>query len=245
MNIAGKTALVTGAASGIGRASALALAQAGASVLVVDIDTAGGAETVRLIEADGGRAAFAAADVSSSAGIRTMFLQVKEIFGGVDIVHNNAGIVAGANPGWPETSLERISMVVATNLAGVIMGTRAAIDAMLLRGGVIVNTSAISALIPMPTEPVYAATKAGVVVFTQSCKPLKESHNIRVNAVLPPVTDTPILAKSGDGVKPANWLSSYIALTGPPIPPRRVAEVVLEVVRDDSLAGETCQVNIS
>ena len=243
MKISGKVALVTGAASGIGRACAQALADAGAAVLVVDIDTAGGGETVRMIEATGGRAVFAESDVSTVAGIRAMFRAVEQAFGGVDIVHNNAAIMGGSTPAWPETSLERISRIVATNLAGVMMGTRAAIDAMRPRGGgVVINTSGAGALLPFPPEPVYGATKAGIVLFTQSCKPLQASHNIRVNCVIPPTVETPILAKTGDGTTPAGWLTDYIAVVGPPLPPSRIAEVVLDLVQDDSLAGEVREV---
>src|SRR5688572_26901747 len=130
MEISGRVALVTGAASGIGRASAHALAAAGAAVVVVDVDAAGGAETVRLIEEAGGRAIFVEADVASPSGIRAMYLAAERAFGGVDIVHNNAGLVSGGVPGWPETPLERIAEVVTTNLGGVIMGTRAAVDAL-------------------------------------------------------------------------------------------------------------------
>src|SRR5262245_32711531 len=107
MNIKGKVALVTGAGSGMGRATAQALAAEGAAVLVVDIDADGGADTVRLIKDAGGAATFFKADVSTPAGVRGMFDAVETIYGGVDIVHNNAGIPCGA-PDWPEVSLERI-----------------------------------------------------------------------------------------------------------------------------------------
>ena len=245
MNITGKVALVTGAASGIGRATAQALAQAGAAVLVVDIDAAGGAETVRTIEAGGGRAALAEADVSTPAGIRSMFAAAHRHFGGVDIVHNNAGIVGGANPAWPETSLERISQIIATNLAGVIMGTQAAIDAFRTRGGgVVINSASSTALVPFPYEPVYVATKAGIVLFTQSCKTLKETHNVRVNAILPTFVDTPIFLKAGDGINRAPWAAAAIRLMGPPVPPSAAAAVVLEIVRDESLAGEARQISV-
>ena len=223
MNIAGKVALVTGAASGIGRATAQALAQAGASVLVVDIDASGGAETVRAIEASGGCAALAEADVSTPAGIRAMFAAAHQRFGGVDIVHNNAGIVGGANPPWPETSLERISQMVATNLAGVMMGTRAAIEAFRPRGGgVVINSASVAALVPFPFEPIYVATKAGIVLFTQSCKTLKETHNVRVNAIMPTFVDTPIWLKTGDGVRRAPWAAAITQL-GAAVPPSAAA----------------------
>jgi len=247
VNIAGKIALVTGAASGIGRASAQAFARSDASVVVVDIDTPGGEETVRAIEAEGGRATFVEADVSSPEGIRQMYATAVNVYGGVDIVHNSAAIVAGENPPWPETPLEKIAQLVATNLAGTIMSTRAAIDIMRPRGGgVIINTGSVNALTPAPYEPVYTATKAAIHLFTQSCKPLKETHNVRVNVVLAgiPLVDTPILAKTGDGTVPAAWVSMFEAMTVPRIPPSQFVELVLEVVRDDSLAGEVRQLAV-
>lgn len=238
MDIVGKVAIVTGAASGIGRASAVALAAAGAAVVVADVDATGGEETVRLIETSGGCAIFVGADVGSPAGIRAMFAAAEERFGGADIVHNNAALVSGGQPGWPGTSLERISQVVATNLGGVVMGTRAAVDALGKRGGgVVVNTGAVAALAPTPIDPPYVATKAGVLLFTQSCRALKESHNIRVNTIMVPFVKTPLHAKLGDGTTPPDWLraaQSSMEL----LEPEEVAAVVLELVRDDALAGE-------
>ena len=95
MDLAGKVALVTGAGSGIGRATALRLARDGAAVVVVDVDEDGGRETVREIEAAGGRAAFVRADVTSEADARAMVAFAEETFGGLDILHNNAGIGTG------------------------------------------------------------------------------------------------------------------------------------------------------
>lgn len=237
MEIAGKIALVTGAASGIGRATALALAHAGAAVVVGDLDEVGGAETVRQIAAAGGRAAFVRGDVATPDGVRALFAAAEQQFGGLDIVHNNAGIVSGSTPPWPETPLERIALLTSVNLAGVEMGTRAALDAFAKRGGgVVVNTASTAALGPMAMDPMYAASKAGVVLFTQSCKSLKDTHNVRVNAVLPGMVDTPIIQKTGDGQTPATWLRVNPARM---LRPEQIAAAVLDFVRDDTLAGET------
>jgi 3-oxoacyl-[acyl-carrier protein] reductase len=236
MDIDGKVALVTGAASGIGRACARALAAAGARVVVADVDGDGGAETVRLIEDGGGSARFVEADVAEPAGIRALFAAADELFGGVDIVHNNAGIVSG-EPIWPEMPLERLKLIVDVNLAAVCMGTQAGITALRPRGGgAIVNTASIAALRPMPSDPVYGATKAGVVQLTQSCAPLAQ-EGIRVNAVLPGITDTPILAKTGDGSRPAAWLEPVLPKVRM-VRPEEIAAVVIELVADDGLAGE-------
>jgi 3-oxoacyl-[acyl-carrier protein] reductase len=236
MEIDGKVALVTGAASGIGRACARALAAEGARVVVADLDVEGGAETVRLVEEGGGLAQLVEADVAEPAGIRTMFAAADELFGGVDIVHNNAGVVSG-EPMWPDMALERMKLMVDVNLAAVCMGTQAGIAALRRRGGgAIVNTASIAALRPMPADPVYGATKAGVVQLTQSCAVLAQ-EGIRVNAVLPGITDTPILAKTGDGSRPAAWLEPVLAKVQA-VRPEEIAAAVVELASDDGLAGE-------
>jgi NAD(P)-dependent dehydrogenase (short-subunit alcohol dehydrogenase family) len=239
MNTKGKVALITGAGSGMGRATAQALAAEGASVLVVDIDPEGGEETARLIKEAGGNATFFKADVSTPAGIRSMFDAVESTYGGVDIVHNNAGIPSGA-PDWPEVSLERICQVVAINTSGVMMGTQAAVHAMRKRGGgVVINTASIAALGPSQNEPVYNGSKAAVLMFTQSCARLKETENVRVNAVLPAMVATKFQANTGDGKTPAAWLIPAMERIGDSIlPPEAIAKVVLEFIHDDSLAGE-------
>lgn len=238
MEISGSVAIVTGAASGIGRATAVALGREGAAVIVADIDAPGGAETVRLITAGGGRATFVAADVAAPDGIRELFDSAERIYGGVDIVHNNAGIMTGGAPNWPDCELEKVALVVNVNVAGVIMGTREAVARMRKRGGgVVVNTASIAALAPMPMDPIYAATKAAVVLFTQGCAMLAKTENVRVNAVLPGMVETPIIAKTGDGTIPAAWLGPAIAATKM-LQPEDIAAAVLDYIRDDSKAGD-------
>jgi 3-oxoacyl-[acyl-carrier protein] reductase len=237
VDLAGKTALVTGAGSGIGRATARALAAAGVQVVVGDLDDVGGTETARLIDEHGGVATFVQADVASPHGIRTLFDAAHRLFGGVDIVHNNAGLVSG-EPLWPGIGLDRIKLMVDVNLAAVCMGTAAGIEALRARGGgAIVNTASVAGLRPAPADPVYGATKAAVLHFTQSCAGLA-SEGIRVNAVVPGPTETPILAKTGDGTKPAAWLQPWLANIRLR-QPEEIAAVVLDLVRDDTCAGET------
>ena len=241
MEIEGKVALVTGAATGIGRASALALAGRGAGVVVVaDVDEAGGAETARLVTEAGSSGWFVPTDVADAASLVALYAAIAER-GGIDIVHNNAGLVSG-DPPWPGTPLAMIERVVGVNVAGTFMGTRLAIDALTQRGGgAIVNTASVAGLSPMPTDAVYAATKAAVISFTQSCAELAKSHGIRVNAVLPGIVNTSMLAKTGDGHTPAAWLAPMLPLLEI-IEPSAVAEVVVSLIEDDTQTGATVPV---
>jgi NAD(P)-dependent dehydrogenase (short-subunit alcohol dehydrogenase family) len=244
MEIAGKVALVTGAATGIGRATALALGSEGASLVCVDLDEQRGLETVALVEQAGTPAIFVRADVSKPDDVRAMFEAAIATFGGVDIVHNNAGLICG-EPIWPETPLEKIAAVIAVNLGGVAMGTQQGIAVLRRRGGgVIVNTASVAALAPMPTDPVYSATKVAVVRIVESCAGLA-AEGIRVNAILPGMVDTEMTMKhTGDGTRPAKWLEPLISPERM-LQPEAIARAVLDLVRDDEAVGEARVVSAS
>jgi 3-oxoacyl-[acyl-carrier protein] reductase len=238
MDIAGKVALVTGAGTGIGRATALALAARGASVVVADVRHDAASDTASAIHAAGGVAVVAVADVSRADDVRSMFAVADGAFGGVDIVHNNAGLISG-EPLWPDTPLERIGAVIAVNLGGVAMGTAAGIVALRRRGGgVIVNTASVAGLRPMPTDPVYSATKAGVIRIVESCADLA-AEGIRVNAVLPGMVDTDMTMKhTGDGTRPAAWLQPIIDSTVM-LTPDDIANAVIELIEDDTAVAQS------
>jgi 15-hydroxyprostaglandin dehydrogenase (NAD) len=237
MEIQGKTAVVTGGGSGIGRTTALTLAAKGANVVVADIDDATAKETVTLLRDAGGIAEAVTVDVTDVDQVEAMFDATEAAFGGVDILHNNAGIVCG-QPLWPETSAARLLQQLSVNLGAVIIGTRLAVDRMGPRGGgVIVNTGSVASLLPMPDEPVYSASKAGVLMFTRACAGLYGSHRIRVNAVLPGLVETPLLDKSGDGSTRAEWTQIAQAIM-PLLQPEEVAAAVVEFVENDDLAGD-------
>lgn len=239
MELTGTVALITGAGSGIGRASALSFAGAGcAAVVIGDVDVAAGEATAALVERAGARAAFLPVDVSDQASLTAFFEAAETRFGGLDVVHNNAGLVSG-NPPWPDTPIERIHQLVNVNVFGTFAGTRLAIDALRRRGGgAIVNTASVAGLAPMATDAVYAATKAAVILFTQSCAEVAKSDGIRVNAVLPGIVDTSMVAKTGDGERPADWLTPMLGMLHL-LDPRTVAEAVIGLIRDDARAGET------
>jgi NAD(P)-dependent dehydrogenase (short-subunit alcohol dehydrogenase family) len=236
MDIDGKIAVVTGGGSGIGRATVLALAAAGATVVVADVDEAGANETVGLVADAGGRAWFFRTDVSEARSLEALFAAVEQEHGGFDIVHNNAGLVSG-EPEWPATTPETLTRVMAVNLGGVVLGTRLAVDPLRRRGGgAIVNTASLASLYPLAQDPIYSATKAGVAMFTRACASLAE-EGIRVNAVLPALVDTPLLPKSGDGTRWSGWATSARDLLGL-IPPSDVADAVLDLIRDDTAVAQ-------
>lgn len=236
MELQGRVAVVTGGGSGIGRATVLAFAREGTAVVVADVDETGGEETVGLVADLGGTATFVRTDVTEPRSLEAMFEAAEAEHGGVDIVHNNAGLVCG-EPLWPDITPETLLRVMAVNLGGVVVGTRLAVPVLRRRGGgAIVNTASMAALFPMTVDPIYSATKAGVTMFTRACAPLAE-EGIRVNCVLPGLVDTPLLPKSGDGERWADWATSARDSMGL-MEPDVVAQAVLDLVRDDTAVAQ-------
>ena len=233
MELAGATAVVTGGGSGIGRASALAFAAAGASVVVADIAEADGNETAQLIEKEGGKAAYTRVDVTEPDDLARMLDEAEKTFGGVDVLHNNAGIVCG-EPLWPDTDPVTLMRQVTINLASVVVGTRLAVPYLARRGGgAVVNTASMASVLPLIDEPGYSATKAGVLMFTRTCAGMEGTHGIRVTAVLPGLVRTPLIDKSGDGSRPAAWVGMAENFM-PWQTPDQVADVVVDLARNGS-----------
>ncbi|MFN8529231.1 MAG: SDR family oxidoreductase [Anaerolineae bacterium] len=194
----GKIALVTGAASGIGRATALSFAREGASVIVSDMNAEGGSETVRLIMAAGGQAFFHAADVSKADQVEALIHAAITHYGRLDCAFNNAGIGGELSPLHEKTE-EEWDRVLSVNLKGVWLCMKYEIPAMLAAGGgAIVNMASVAGLNGFRMGAAYSASKHGVIGLTKTAALELARKNIRVNAVSPYFTDTPMVQKMVD-----------------------------------------------
>ena len=210
--LAGKVAVVTGGAGGLGRATCEALAHAGARVLVVDID-ARGAQTVA--EAVGGE--FLAADVSKLEDNLAMVRTARERLGGLHLVHLNAGVASFF--GLDETfDLEHYRRAMGINLDGVVFGIHAALRGLRPEGGAIVATASLAGLTSVPMDPIYAANKHAVVGLVRSLGAALGPRNVRINAVCPGFAESTII----DPIREALAQQQL-----PIIPAEKVAEAVL------------------
>ena len=198
----GKVAIVTGAASGIGRASARLFAQRGASVVVADIDATGGAETAKIVNDDGGRAVFQETDVAKPDEVERMVLRAVGEFGRLDFAHNNAGI-AGAGAPIPDYPLHEWYRGIDVMLNGVFLGMRFEIPAILASGGgAIVNTASGAGLIGFPGMSAYVAAKHGVIGLTKTAALEFGAQGVRINAICPGHILTPLLGPDTDDRRP-------------------------------------------
>ena len=187
----GRTALVTGATTGMGRAVALALGERGANVVIAARREKEGAEAVTDVEAAGGRGLFVRTDVTIEAEAKAMVDRTVERFGGLDFVFNNAG--SGVNTPITKMTTAEWDRDIAVNLTGTFYGLKAQMPVMQATGGSIVNMSSQTASYASPGYGAYAAAKAGVEALTRVAAIEGAEKNIRVNSVAPGVINTDIL----------------------------------------------------
>jgi NAD(P)-dependent dehydrogenase (short-subunit alcohol dehydrogenase family) len=201
MRLRDETAVITGAGSGIGRATAERFAEEGATVVATDVDAEGGRETVDRIEADGGTAEFRELDVTDHDAFASTLQSVADERGGLDVLHNNAGIM-GPVCRLEETTLSERERLIDVNVNGVWNGCHAAVPLMKESGGgAIVNTSSVSGFVASPEATTYCLTKAAVLNFTRALAHEVGRDGIRVNAVCPGMTETDMLEAFYEGLE--------------------------------------------
>ena len=193
----GKTALITGAASGIGMETAKLFASEGAKVLVVDVNDSEGEQTVAAIRDSGGEALYQHADVSSSAESEAMIQKAEEKFGALHIIFNNAGIMDSRDDNAMVTEEDVWDLTMAINLKGVFLGCKFGIPALQRAGGgAIINTASFVGLMGAATPQIaYTASKGGVIALTRELAVIHARENIRVNALCPGPLRTELLMK--------------------------------------------------
>lgn len=190
MQLEGKLAVITGAATGIGRATALLFAQEGAAVAVGDVNEAGARQTVADIEAAGGRAWFFPCDVTNAGDVAALFTNAAGAMGGIDVIVNNAG--AQRSGRVTEFSEAEWDLLMAVNPRSCFLGAKYGVPYLMQRGGgVIVNVASLAGLKGGPGMTAYSASKGAIIAFTKALAAEVAPAKIRVNAMCPGWIDTP------------------------------------------------------
>ena len=224
MKLAGKVAVVTGAASGIGRATAERFAAEGMKVCVVDRHEDGGRAVAAALDG-----IFHVADVGDPAQVDAAFTRCAGELGGVDVAYLNAGIAIG-HPDIETLPDDEYRRIMRVNVDGVVFGARAAVREMNRgHGGAIVATASLAGLIPFPPDPVYDLTKHAVVGFIRSIAPTLAPKGITANCVNPGMTDTAIISNDAKAM--------LAAADFPLMPPAQIAEAVVRAVTSGETGG--------
>ncbi len=225
LNYTGKVVMITGAASGIGRATALAFARQGAKVSIGDV-SAGAAETVEMIKKEGGEALFVETDVARATSVETFVRATVKKFGALHCAFNNAGILPPTTP-LAETEESDFDKVIAVDLKGVFLCMKYEIRQMLESGGgAIVNTSSVAGVIGDPGMSPYVAAKHGVIGLTRAAAVDYATKGIRINALAPGLVETPMTAR---WLKDPDYRQMVIGNSpmGRPAQPQEIAGMVL------------------
>ena len=233
---AGKVAFVTGAGGGIGRATALAFAREGASVVVADVLEQGNQETARMIETAGGRALTVTCDVRRAEDVKAALDRTIDTFGRLDAAFNNAGIEQKPTAAADVTE-EEWDRIISIDLRGVFLCMKYEIPLMLKQGGgAIVNTASGAGVKGFPDQAAYVAAKHGVVGLSKAAALDYAGSNIRVNAVCPGIVDTPMMDRFGGGTPEGKERALANASAQQPIgragKPEEIAAAVLWLCSD-------------
>ncbi|MGD8466158.1 MAG: glucose 1-dehydrogenase [Anaerolineae bacterium] len=247
MKLAGKVAIITGAGSGIGQASALLFAAAGAEVVVVDNAPRGGRETVAQIQHTGGEALFVETDVSQASDVAQMVQTALMAYGQIDVLFNNAAVTLPASV--VDASEEIWDKTMAIDLKGVFLPSKYAIPHMIEGGGgSIINTASMCGLVASPNQAPYSAAKGGVVALTRQMAIDYAPHGIRVNGIAPSEVRTPMflgfINRASDPEQKMKELVARIPM-GRVAEPEELARVALFLASDDSsyITGVTLPVD--
>ncbi len=231
----GKAAIVTGAASGFGRATAILFAQEGATVAVVDLNAKGGASVEDEIKGDGGKAIYIEADVSKPTDVKTMIKSTADAYGRIDVLFNNAGILGPRGKYLADFPDEEVERLIGVNFKGVYYCTKYAIPYMIeSKGGSIITTGSDSAFLGNRGLSVYSATKGAVVTFSRVVAMEYVKHGIRANTISPGAGQTPMHAELIEHDKEA-WKEVENGIPmGRACYPEDIARAALFFASDDS-----------
>lgn len=237
MRLQGKVALITGAASGIGRSAAVRFAAEGARVVIVDLDEANGVRTAEELRASGAEALFLRCDATSESEAAAAVSQTAARFGGLDVLLCGAGILEGAYRSVEETSLATFSRVMDVNVLGTFLFCKHAAPALRAPGGVVLCLASGAGVLGPSSSLAYGASKAGVFGFCRTLERQFEPRGIRVNVVCPGSVDTPMKRRNVlEGARAeGSTLSDEEVLAGRPLTaPEDVAAVLAFLASDEA-----------